>query len=89
MLRNVVGADEEDVAEEEGLSFGVGEFDFRVAEYNGWRRWGGDRITTCGDDRGCLLDLDDDDDEFDDVYDDVDLSQESDNKIVLLAMSAV
>ena len=36
-----------------------------------------------------LLDLDDDDDEFEEVYDDVDLSLESDNSILLLAMSAV
>ena len=58
-------------------------------EYNGWQRWGGDFIATCGDDLLCLLDLDDDDDEFDDVCEDVDLSLESDNNIVLLAMSAI
>ena len=99
---DIVGADEEedvaedvaedaseDVAEEEGFSIFVGEFNFIALAYNGWRRWGGDLRATCGDDLSCLLDLDDDDDEFDDVCDDVDLSLESDNNIVLLAMSTV
>ena len=87
---DIVGADEEDVAEEEGISLCIGEFNFIALAYNGWRRWGGDLITTCSDDLLCLLDLDDDDDDvFDDVYDDWWLSLESDKNMVLLAMSAV
>ena len=102
MLVDIVGADEEedvaeavaddvadDVAEEELFLIFVGEFNFIALEYNGRRWWGCDLIATCGDDLLCLLDLDDDDDEFDDVCEDVDLSLESDNNIVLLAMSAV
>ena len=87
---DIVGADEEedfaedvadDVAEEEGFSIFVGEFSFIALAYNGWRRWGGDLRATCGDDLLCVLDLDDDDDEFDDVCDDVDLSLEKFRRI--------
>ena len=86
LLVDIVGADEEedvaeDVAEEEGFSIFVGEFSFIALAYNGWRRWGGDLIATCGDDLLCVLDLDDDDDEFDDVCDDVDLSLEKFRRI--------
>ena len=59
--------------------------------YNGWRRWGGDLIAIWGDDLICLLDLDDDDNDDDgwDDPEDVDFSLESDNIIVLKAMSCV